>query len=152
AENWNRLPPHARAALASVAYNYGSLPRTVAAAARSGNIEVLANTVERLSANRERRRREAAIIRGAAPAPAGEATIAASGGGFRPMAGNTLAARAYNEAGARTYLQMLNTELLSTTRQAFELYGDDPVALERALGALKDEFSRAHVFPEIAAD
>ena len=59
------LPPNARAALASVAYNYGSLPSSVVRAAKNGNLATLANAVERLKANPDRRKREAAIIRGA---------------------------------------------------------------------------------------
>lgn len=151
ADTWNKLPRNVRAALGSVAYNYGSLPGSVVNAARGGDVEAIAGAVESLSANKGRRQREAAIIR-TGVAPGGDATFTASGGSFRPMAGNTLYARAYNEAGQRTYLQMLDTEMLSVTSQAFELYKDDPAKLEKALGALKGEMLREHVFPEIAGD
>jgi GH24 family phage-related lysozyme (muramidase) len=155
AENWNRLPDNVRGALLSVTYNYGSLPRSVVSAAQSGDSEAIAGAVGGLSANKARRQREAAIIRGgAAPAggaPAADATIAASGG-FSPMAGNNAVSRAYNEAGARTYLRMLESEMVSTTSQLYELHGDDPVALERGFRDLKGVMLREHVFDQIAPD
>lgn len=150
AENWNRLPPNVRGALLSVAYNYGSLPPSVRAAVRGGDVEQIAGAVESLSANRTRRENEAAIIRGGA-VPGRDATFTATGG-FRPTGQATIYGEAFDEAGARTYLQMLDTEMLSTTSQVYELYKDDPVALEKALGALKSEIGREHVFPEIAGD
>lgn len=65
-EAWGGLSTGAQAALESVAYNYGSLPSSVVTAAKSGNAEALAQAVESLPANRDRRKREAAIIRGEA--------------------------------------------------------------------------------------
>lgn len=53
-----------QAALTSVAYNYGRLPDSVAAAARTGDTEAVAKAVESLSANPERRAEEASVIRG----------------------------------------------------------------------------------------
>jgi tape measure domain-containing protein len=52
-----------QAALTSVAYNYGRLPASVAAAARTGDTEAVAKAVESLSANPQRRAEEAAVIR-----------------------------------------------------------------------------------------
>lgn len=70
ADQWAALPASARAGLTSVAYNYGSLPASVVNAAKSGNVGAIAAAVERLDANPERRKREAAVIRGGAePAP-----------------------------------------------------------------------------------
>lgn len=63
-DKWNGLPNNVKAALYSVGYNYGSLPSNVAKAARSGDMEALAAEVEGLGANKTRRSREAAIIRG----------------------------------------------------------------------------------------
>lgn len=60
---WGALSGNARAALASVAYNYGSLPNSVVQAAKTGNPEAIANAVEGLGANPQRRKREAALIR-----------------------------------------------------------------------------------------
>jgi len=66
---WASIPAQARAALVSVAYNYGSLPKSVVEAAKSGNVETIASAVEGLKGhnggvNAKRRTEEAAIIRG----------------------------------------------------------------------------------------
>ena len=66
---WGDLPGNVQAALASVAYNYGSLPKSVVKAVQSGDMNVVADSVEKLPANPERRKREAAIIRGGTPVP-----------------------------------------------------------------------------------
>lgn len=65
-DNWNALPGNVQSALTSVAYNYGNLPSTVVKAVQSGDTEAIAKSVSGLSANKERRAREAAIIRGEA--------------------------------------------------------------------------------------
>tara|TARA_B100000035_G_scaffold300641_1_gene296516 strand:+ start:162 stop:1799 length:1638 start_codon:yes stop_codon:yes gene_type:complete len=69
---WNKLSPTAKAALTSIAYNYGSLPRSLQEAARSsgGDVEVIARAVEGLKSdnggiNAGRRQREADLIRSA---------------------------------------------------------------------------------------
>lgn len=64
ADRWAALPDNARAALTSVAYNYGSLPKTVVAAVQSGDTNQIASAVQALPANPDRRRQEAEIIRG----------------------------------------------------------------------------------------
>lgn len=69
-ERWATLPPAAKAALTSVAYNYGSLPKSVVNAVRTGDTVRIANAVENLSANPRRRKEEADLIRGAAGIPA----------------------------------------------------------------------------------
>ncbi len=61
---WDSLPLNTRAALESVAYNYGSLPGEVVDAVKTGDTEAVASAVEGLSANPNRRKREAALIRG----------------------------------------------------------------------------------------
>ena len=81
-DNWSKLSPGAQAALTSVTYNYGSLPQSVAAAARTGDPAQIAAAVEGLSGhnggvNANRRMQEAAIIRGGA-APSESASPAAS--------------------------------------------------------------------------
>lgn len=63
-DQWNELPNNVRAALYSVGYNYGSLPSSVVKAVKSGDMEAVAQSVEALGANKTRRKREAAIIRG----------------------------------------------------------------------------------------
>ena len=50
------------AALTSVAYNYGRIPKTVIDAAQSGDAKQVANAVAALSANKSRRQREAGWI------------------------------------------------------------------------------------------
>jgi len=69
---WERLPAGAKAGLASVAYNYGSLPASVVAAAKGGDVGAIADAVGALPANAKRRAREAALIRGAASQPPSE--------------------------------------------------------------------------------
>lgn len=61
---WDSLDGSTRAALTSVAYNYGSLPESVVGAIRTGDKEKIASAVESLSANPGRRAEEAAVIRG----------------------------------------------------------------------------------------
>lgn len=68
-EKWDALPQRVQAALASVTYNYGNLPDSVARAARTGDVEEIAQAVEALAGhndgvNEGRRLTEAAIIRG----------------------------------------------------------------------------------------
>lgn len=155
-ENWNRLPPAARGALLSTTYNYGSLPRSVVGAVRGGDVSAVAAAVEGLSANKGRRRREAAMIRGggsiSAPAAAPAAQVSFAGGTFRPTGRDSVYGRAFDEAGTRTYVQMLETEMRSTSSQLFDRYKDDPVKLAEAFNDLKGEMAREHVFPEILAD
>lgn len=61
---YSQLPANVRAPLISVAYNYGSLPNSVERAVESGDIGEIADAVGGLSANKDRRLKEAAIIRG----------------------------------------------------------------------------------------
>lgn len=78
--------------------------------------------------------------------------VVLAGGRFRPRGSNTIYDRAYDEAGTRTYLQMLETEMRSTTSQAFDLYKDDPAKLASVLGDLRTKIGQDQVFPEIQAD
>ncbi len=66
---WAPLPETAKAALASVAYNYGSLPKAVVAAGKSGDLAALSAAVGGLDANPGRRKREAALILASGGAP-----------------------------------------------------------------------------------
>jgi GH24 family phage-related lysozyme (muramidase) len=70
-DQYAALPPNAQAALISIAYNYGTLPGSIRAAARSGDTAALAQAVAGLvgdnqGVNAGRRREEAAMIAGAA--------------------------------------------------------------------------------------
>ncbi|MBB3385984.1 MULTISPECIES: hypothetical protein [unclassified Rhizobium] len=73
-------------------------------------------------------------------------------GTFRPRNDGTIYGRAYDVAGTRTYLQMLDNAMLSDQAQVYEAYKDDPVQLSQALGELKARHLQGDVFPEIAAD
>ncbi|WP_299812443.1 hypothetical protein [uncultured Roseibium sp.] len=71
---WNAMPPRAQAALTSITYNYGELPKRLHAAAKSGDLKTLANAVLGLAGdnggvNKARREQEAAIILGVAAIP-----------------------------------------------------------------------------------
>ncbi len=67
-DNWNRLPEPARAALTSVTYNYGSLPKGVVESIKRGDgLSSIAGSVRALGShnkgiNRNRRNKEADII------------------------------------------------------------------------------------------
>jgi len=81
ADVWGSLPANARAALTSVTYNYGSLPNSVVSAAKSGDVNAIADAVYGLRGhnkgiNAQRREREAAIIRGEAYTPSSAAADA----------------------------------------------------------------------------
>lgn len=70
-ENWARLPENTRAALTSVAYNYGNIPNRIVSAVQSGNPETIARAIESLAGdnkgvNAGRRMQEANIARGTA--------------------------------------------------------------------------------------
>ncbi len=85
---WTNMPTNVTSALTSIAYNYGSLPERILDEARSGDFEALATAVEGLSddnggVNRNRRMREAAIIRGA-PTPPTAAPLATGRPEVRP--------------------------------------------------------------------
>lgn len=89
----------------------------------------------------------------AAGAPARTPTsVSASGGGFRPTGRNTIYGRAFDAAGAQTYLQLVDSEIRSTTSQLFDRHRDDPEALGAAFDDLKAVLKQDHVFPEVEAD
>lgn len=162
---FDSLPAPAQAALLSVGYNYGSLPDSVVAAGRTGNLGAIADAVAGLSANPKRRQREAAMIRsGGSPAGApvaGAASGAAADGpisvrseasSFRPTGRDTIYGRAYDVAGTKTYLQDLSFTMRQEQDAVYEAYKDNPAMLERALGELEQAHLRDHVFPEISAE
>ncbi|MDA0698197.1 MAG: hypothetical protein O2793_17610 [Proteobacteria bacterium] len=68
AEYWEKLPDDTKAALTSVAYNYGSLPKKVVKAVRSGDLQNISDSVRSLEVhnngiNKNRRNDEANIIK-----------------------------------------------------------------------------------------
>ncbi|MFW1953893.1 glycoside hydrolase family protein [Acinetobacter beijerinckii] len=68
AENWDKLPDDTKAALTSVAYNYGSLPKKVVKAVQTNDISQISESVRSLEShndgiNKNRRNDEANIIK-----------------------------------------------------------------------------------------
>lgn len=75
---WDKLDPRTRAALVDMAYNYGSLPKDVAAATKTGNRDqiaaaILAHKGDNQGINASRRLQEANAVRGAGVAAAKQA-------------------------------------------------------------------------------
>lgn len=69
ADSWKALNDDQQAALTSVGYNYGTLPKSVVAAVKTGDTELIARSVETLKPHNDginsgRRQKEADIIRG----------------------------------------------------------------------------------------
>jgi len=80
-----------QAALASITYNYGELPSTVAQAARSGDPATTAEAIRALGShndgiNRDRRNQEADIFAGAAGLPSGAAQSGQASDASNPYA------------------------------------------------------------------
>jgi hypothetical protein len=75
-----------------------------------------------------------------------------AGGTWRPSGEDTIYGRAYDEEGARLYLQTLDLEIRKTTGQVYELYKDDPAQMAQAMSELKSATLRDHVFEEIAPE
>lgn len=67
-DTWRSLEENQQAALTSIAYNYGSLPDSIVAAIQQGDRGKVAQAIAGLSANPDRRKREAAMYGGAAAA------------------------------------------------------------------------------------
>lgn len=90
-ENWARLPENTRAALTSVAYNYGNIPTRIVPAVQSGNPEAIARAIEGLAednkgVNAGRRMQEANIARGTGM-PGSQAVPAFAAGGLPTFMG-----------------------------------------------------------------
>lgn len=75
-----------------------------------------------------------------------------SGGTWRPSGEDTVYGRAYDEEGAKLYLQMLDLNIRKTTGQVYELYKDDPDKMAEVMAALKAAELRDNVFEEIAPE
>jgi GH24 family phage-related lysozyme (muramidase) len=72
---WNSLNEAQQAALTSIAYNYGSLPKSIVKAIQAGDQGQVAKAIAGLSANPERRAREAAAFGGAPKATTQETAL-----------------------------------------------------------------------------
>ena len=117
-DTWNKLPEGAKAALASVGYNYGSLPKEIVAAARTGNLELLSSAVAGLGSNKSRRQREAAMILGARNAP-----VQTAGASSAQSAGTTPARPGSASAGVDPTKTASTEAPLSTTPLALRRDG-----------------------------
>ena len=86
ADAFAALSPQQQAALTSIAYNYGELPSSVAAAVRSGDPQAAANAIRALGShnngiNKDRRNKEADVFIGAVSLPAEQSGMEAEGPG-----------------------------------------------------------------------
>ena len=68
-KRWAEMDPKMRAVLSSLTYNYGSIPKRVLQAAKTGSVEDLANAMDSLHGDNDgdlkgRRQREQSILRG----------------------------------------------------------------------------------------
>ena len=94
AKVWASLPEHVTAPLASIAYNYGSLPSNIVEAVKSGDPERIAQAIEARAGdnggvNAKRRAQEAALVRSGGAVDAGlmraaAAPTGAAGGSYIP--------------------------------------------------------------------
>jgi len=103
-ENWSRLPENTRAALTSVAYNYGNIPNRIVPAVQSGNPEAIAKAIESLAGdnkgvNAGRRMQEANIARGTG-LPGSRAVPAFAAGGLPTFMGGPQIQPPINMMGA----------------------------------------------------
>lgn len=88
---WSGLPENTRAALTSIAYNYGTIPSRIVPAVQSGNPETIARAIESLAGdnkgvNAGRRMQEANIARGTT-FPGSQAVPAFAAGGVPSFMG-----------------------------------------------------------------
>jgi GH24 family phage-related lysozyme (muramidase) len=103
-ENWSRLPENTRAALTSIAYNYGNIPSRIVPAVQSGNPEAIAKAIESLAGdnkgvNAGRRMQEANIARGTG-LPGSQAVPAFAAGGLPTFMGGPQIQPPINMMGA----------------------------------------------------
>lgn len=87
---WESIPDGAKAALTSVAYNYGGLPQRVVAAAQSGDPQAISKAILGLSGdnggiNSKRRQEEAAVAAGGAIQTRDYHVPNSGGGGFQSI-------------------------------------------------------------------
>jgi GH24 family phage-related lysozyme (muramidase) len=143
-ERFAALPPNVRAALISVAYNYGTLPGRIRNAVQSGDVDAIAAAVEGLAGdnqgvNARRRSEEAAVIRGAnamapgaAPANAMLAPDAAPAGSEMPILPNFGVPRNLAEAQRAQALQAAVLELEKKRIEAERRRGEQPERVQEA--------------------
>lgn len=163
AEAWAALPEAARNGLTSVAYNYGSLPKRVVAAVRSGDVSQIAQAVRGLSGdnggvNARRRNAEAAVIAGKG--------VSKGGGGkaspldvtlpeIRPLqlrTSGTPQDEAYNAALIKTGSFRAKASMQGGLAMLEEKFADDPAGFEKEAAKLQKAYVGAFAnVPELSA-
>ncbi len=151
---WDGLSESAKAALSSVAYNYGSLPSVVVKAARTGDREAIATAVQGLAANRGRRKNEAAMIRGGMSID----PIVTAGTGKKPdpvvlpasepLSREPLALRrdgtirgdAFDDAASSSYAWRMQEGLSRDLFAAQAEFEDDPGGFTAATAKIRDTY------------
>jgi GH24 family phage-related lysozyme (muramidase) len=148
---WGSYSDNVKAALTSIAYNYGSLPNRVVAAAKSGNIESLATAVESLKTdnngvNQNRRLTEASVIRGGASAPQTQATGTGTGAVSAPLRPDVQAFRETLVAEDERY-RAINGD----TRYTKNLSADNMVTAAIDVAVQRRDASFLDAVPELIA-
>ncbi len=76
-------------------------------------------------------------------------TIAGGEDGFRPTDRLTIRARAFDRAGAESYLNRLDAQMRMEAQAIYEQHRDNPASLRGAFDVLEQKYLRDDVFPEI---
>lgn len=163
---WDKLSESGKAALASVGYNYGSLPSAIVKAARTGDTAAIAAAVGGLAANKSRRGREAAMILGGGPVVASKSDDAAIiTGSVKPAAGGevatplsteplalrrdgTLGGEAFDRAAASAYAWRVQEGLSRDLFAAHEQFQDDPAGFQAAAAKVRDTYLQDDTFQD----
>lgn len=146
-EQWGKLGPSVQAALYSVAYNYGSLPKSVVAAAQTGDRDQIASAVSALSANPARRKREAAIISGSAPI----GTDVERNIDPRPLQlrrDGTVYGEAYDRAAQSAYLWRVQAGVSTDLFNAQQQFENDPAGFAAAVEDIKSQYMQDPAFAD----
>jgi len=69
-------------------------------------------------------------------------------GKFKQLPGTSVAARAYNAAGTRTYLQMLDVAVKADIMNLYDKFGHDPAEFDKGLAALQLLHKSDHAIPD----
>lgn len=149
-DGWATLPDNVKAGLASVGYNYGSLPDPVVSAARSGDPAKIAAAVAALDANPKRRQREAAIIAGTSGAPAGTAPattpqFTAGQKLMQPLPlrrDGTIAGEAWDRAVSSAYSWRMQEALSNDLHAAYIQNQDNPQGYAEAMADLRSRYQQ----------
>lgn len=155
---WDALPDNAKAALASVGYNYGSLPKPVVAAAKTGDLQAIASAVSGLSANKQRRQREAALILGsgatsaAPPASSASNTYQAPVLDTKPLAlrrDGTIRGEAFDDAAMSSVAWRMQAGLSTDLYNAQQQFRDDPAGFQAASAQIRQNYLESIDDPQV---